>query len=186
MRAGRILIARIKLALLVTLILVGLLVAGALSPLGDEEGRAIEEELRKLGQDSLELEIFLNNFSVALLSAIPFLGPLIMGYVIFHTGRFLGWVLAQSGMPPSFGIPLILLLIFLTGYGILEFMGYGVLVAESVTISYYILRARQLLRRELKILLIIVLVSAALLALGAIIEATFIRSQEELIEGLGI
>ncbi|RLG62121.1 hypothetical protein DRO02_08385, partial [archaeon] len=61
-----------------------------------------------------------------------------------------------------------------------------VLVAESVTISYYILRARQLLRRELKILLIIVLVSAALLALGAIIEATFIRSQEELIEGLGI
>ena len=186
MRTGRTLIARIKLALPVTLLLVGLLVAGALSPLGDDEGRAIEEELRKLGRDSLELEIFLNNFSVALLSAIPFLGPLILGYVIFHTGRFLGWVLAQSGIPPSLGIPLTLLLIFLTGYGIFEFMGYGILAAESLMISYYILRARQLLRRELKMLLIIVLISAALLALGAIIEAAFIRSQEELIEGLGI
>ncbi|MCD6312827.1 MAG: stage II sporulation protein M [Thaumarchaeota archaeon] len=186
MRADRILIARIKLALLVTLVLIGLLMAGSLSPLGYEEGKAIEEELKKLGEDSLELEIFLNNFSVALLSAIPFLGPFIMGYVIFHTGRFLGWVLAQSGMPPSFGIPLTLLLIFLTGYGILEFMGYGILVAESITISYYILRARRLLRRELKILLLIVLISAALLALGAIIEAAFIRSQEELLEGLGI
>lgn len=186
LRAARILVDRIKLALLVTLVLIGLLVAGSLSPLGYEEGKAIEEELRRLGQNSLELDIFLNNFSVALLSAIPFAGPLIMGYVIFHTGRFLGWVFAQSGMPPAFGIPLTLLLVFLTGYGILEFMGYGVLVAESMTISYYILRARQLLRRELRILLLVILVSMIFLALGAILEAAIIRSQEELVEALGI
>jgi len=165
-----------KLSIIVTLILLGLLMAGAFIPLGDEEGEVLKRELEKLGEDSLELGIFLNNFGVALLAAIPFAGPPIAGYIVFHTGRFLGWISAQSGIPLTFMILFSLLLIVLSGYGVLEFLGYGVMTAESLMISYYILKARQLLRRELRILLIAMLISALLLALGAIIEAALIRS----------
>ena len=110
------------------------------------------------------------------MAAIPFAGPPIAGYIVFHTGRFLGWISAQSGIPLTFMILFSLLLIVLSGYGVLEFLGYGVMTAESLMISYYILKARQLLRRELRILLIATLISALLLALGAIIEAALIRS----------
>lgn len=176
MRISRILVARMKLAFIITVIFLGLLMAGAFIPLGAEEGEALEKELEKLGENSLELGIFLNNFGVALLAAIPFAGPPIAGYIIFHTGRFLGWISVQSGIPLTFVIPFALLLILFSGYGILEFLGYGVATAESLTISYYILKSRRLLKRELKILLITILISALLLALGAIIEAALIRS----------
>lgn len=160
---------------MIMLILIGLMIGGTIYPLGDEEGREIQESLEKLGEDNLELNIFSNNMIVALLGTIPFAGPPIAGYIAFNTGRFLGWASAQLGIPTNLIIAIALLTILLTGYGLLEFLGYGVAVAESITISYYILGKRWLLRSELKILLLAIALSALFLALGAIIEAALIR-----------
>jgi len=174
----RILGRRLKLAILISIVLMGLMLAGSLIPLGAEEGEKIREKLEKLGGEGLEQGIFLNNFTIALIALTPFLGPLIMGYVVFHTGRFLGWMGLELGMSPYHLIPFTLGTIILTGYGILEFLGYGIAVSESLTLSYYILRARTLLRSELKILLIVIGVIALFLFLGAVIEAALIKALE--------
>ncbi|MCD6420890.1 MAG: hypothetical protein J7L17_00575 [Thaumarchaeota archaeon] len=177
----KILLERLKLTLLAALILMGVLLLGSLIPLGDEEGRLVQEELERLGGEGLELGIFLNNFRIALLGLIPFLGPPILGYAVFHTGRFLGWLGVEQGMPPQLLIPFTLDMIILTGYGILEFLGYGAAAAESLTISYYAIRSRSLLKRELRILPLMVGLSAGFLLAGAVIEASLIR----FLEGLG-
>ena len=181
-RAG-ILLERLKLTLLAAVILIGILLLGSLIPLGDEEGRLVQEELERLGERGLELGIFLNNFAIALLGLIPFLGPPILGYAVFHTGRFLGWLGVEHGMPPQLLIPFTLNLIILTGYGILEFLGYGAAAAESLAISYYAIRSRRLLKRELRILPLIVGLIAGFLLAGAVIEAALIRSLESLAPG---
>ena len=184
-RAG-ILLERLKLTLLAAVILIGILLLGSLIPLGDEEGRLVQEELERLGERGLELGIFLNNFAIALLGLIPFLGPPILGYAVFHTGRFLGWLGVEHGMPPQLLIPFTLNLIILTGYGILEFLGYGAAAAESLAISYYAIRSRRLLKRELRILPLIVGLIAGFLLAGAVIEAALIRSLESLAPGPAI
>ena len=178
-----ILLERFKLTLLAALVLIGILLLGSLIPLGDEEGRLVQEELERLGERGLELGIFLNNFMIALLGLIPFLGPPILGYAVFHTGRFLGWLGVEHGMPPQLLIPFTLNLIILTGYGILEFLGYGAAAAESLAISYYAIRSRRLLKRELRILPLIVGLIAGFLLAGAVIEAALIRSLESLAPG---
>jgi len=181
-RAG-ILLERLKLTLLAAVILIGILLLGSLIPLGDEEGRLVQEELERLGERGLELGIFLNNFTIALLGLIPFLGPPILGYAVFHTGRFLGWLGVEHGMPPQLLIPFTLNLIILTGYGILEFLGYGAAAAESLAISYYAIRSRRLLGRELRMLPLMIGLIAGFLLAGAVIEAALIRSLESLAPG---
>ena len=181
-RAG-ILLERLKLTLLAAVILIGILLLGSLIPLGDEEGRLVQEELGRLGERGLELGIFLNNFTIALLGLIPFLGPPILGYTVFHTGRFLGWLGVEHGMPPQLLIPFTLNLIILTGYGILEFLGYGAAAAESLAISYYAIRSRRLLGRELRMLPLMIGLIAGFLLAGAVIEAALIRSLESLAPG---
>ncbi|RLF99263.1 MAG: hypothetical protein DRN47_03950 [Candidatus Wolframiiraptor sp.] len=99
-----------------------------------------------------------------------------MGYVIFHTGRYLGWISAQTGIPAILSI----FFTVVTVYGVLEFMGYGLATTESLTISYQILRARHLLRKEVKFLLIVVALSAALLLAAAFIEGALIHALERL------
>jgi len=114
---------------------------------------------------------------------IPFLGPPILGYAVFHTGRFLGWLGVEHGMPPQLLIPFTLNLIILTGYGILEFLGYGAAAAESLAISYYAIRSRRLLGRELRMLPLMIGLIAGFLLAGAVIEAALIRSLESLAPG---
>lgn len=187
MQVVRIIVERLKFSLIIAAILIGLMLAGTLYPMSDEEGWEIQEALEKqLSKDNLELKIFSNNMMVALLGMIPFAGPPLTGYIAFNTGRFLGWTSAQMGISVEIMTALTIIIILATGYGILEFLGYGVTVAESLTISYYTLRKRRLLRKELKILLIAVALSALFLALGAVIEAALVRSFGNITEAIGM
>lgn len=186
MQAAKLVVERLKLALIIMILLIGLLLAGAFFPMSNKEGREMEESLEKLGKENLELGIFSNNMLVALLGVIPFAGPPLAGYIIFNTGRFLGWTSAQMGIPANLMIAMTILIILLTGYGILELLGYGVAIAESLTISNIILRRRWLLRGELKMLLIAIALSALLLALAALIEAALVKSLGSVMEATGI
>ena len=186
MQAAKLIVKRLKLALIIMVTLIGLLIAGAFFPLSDEEGGEIQESLERLEEGDLELGIFSNNMLVALLGIIPFAGPPLAGYIVFNTGRFLGWTSAQMGIPVNLMIAMTILIILLTGYGILELLGYGVAIAESITISHIILRRRWLLRGELKMLLMAIALSALLLALAAVIEAALVKSLGGIIEPAGI
>lgn len=186
MRAARLLLRRLKLGVLVAVLLMGLMAAGAFFPLGDEEGLELQRRLESLDESGLELGIFSNNVLVALLGAIPFAGPPLAGYIVFNTGRFLGWLSAQLGLPAGLMLAIMLPLTILTGYGLLEFLGYGLAVAESLTLSYYMARRRELLRRELRMLPLALGVSALFLALGAVLEAALIRFLPAILGGPGI
>ena len=186
MQAAKLIMERLKLALIIMVILIILLMAGAFFPMSDEEGKMIEENIERLGEGNLELGIFSNNMLVALLGIIPFAGPPLAGYIVFNTGRFLGWVSIQTGIPANLMIAMMILIILLTGYGILELLGYGVAIAESITMSHIILRRRWLLRGELKMLLIAIAISALLLAIAAVIEAALVKSLGGIMESAGI
>ncbi len=186
LQALKILARRLKLSLVIAAIFIGFMLAGIFYPMSDEEGWEIQKKLEELGKNNLELEIFSNNMMVALTGMIPFAGPPLAGYIVFNTGRFLGWTSAQLEIPADIMIAMTLIIILLTGYGILEFMGYGIAVAESLTISYYIIGRRWLLKRELKMLLLAIALSALFLALGAVIEAALVRSFGSLIESAGM
>ncbi|MEM4718840.1 MAG: stage II sporulation protein M [Nitrososphaerota archaeon] len=186
MQALKILARRLKLSLVIAAIFIGLMLAGVFYPMSDEEGWEIQKKLEELGKNNLELEIFSNNMMVALTGMIPFAGPPLAGYIVFNTGRFLGWTSAQLEIPADIMIAMTLIIILLTGYGILEFLGYGIAVAESLTISYYIIGRRWLLKRELRMLLLAIALSALFLALGAVIEAALVRSFGSLIETAGM
>ncbi|MCD6536663.1 MAG: stage II sporulation protein M [Thaumarchaeota archaeon] len=180
MTAKDVLITRLKFAAIITVLLFALLAIGSAFPLGGEEAEELTKRLEEMGGENLELQIFLNNFLITMIGYIPFIGPCIMGYAIFHTGRYLGWISAQTGIPAILSI----FFTVVTVYGVLEFMGYGLAAAESLTISYQILRARHLLRDEVKFLVIVVALSAALLLAAAFIEGALIHVLEQLSPGL--
>lgn len=136
-----------------------------------------EEELRtfkKLGEEILErrftvLDIFINNFMISLMIFVPFIGPLIGGYVIYTTGRVIGAVAVSSGLPSIF---LISLTIFAV-YGLLEFLAYGLAFTQSLTLAYGMVKRR--LGTEYPWLLVSVAGVALLLLAAAAIEYLLIE-----------
>jgi len=170
------LLKRVKIAVIAAITLFVIFGLSSLMPLGAAEAEALTKELEGLMKGPLELRIFFNNFFITMLSYLPFIGPCVMGYVIFHTGRYVGWLAAQTGMPSI----VIVAFSILTVYGVFEFLAYGLTVTESLTISYYIVKARRLLKREIKILLICIAITSLLLAIAAAIEASLTHLLEAL------
>ena len=89
-------INRILFAILATIILFIILGVGSSMPLSGEEARQFMKQFENLTENLSTFRIFMNNFMIALLSFIPFIGVGITGYVIFQTGKFLGYGVAAS------------------------------------------------------------------------------------------
>jgi len=168
-------INRLLFAILATIILFIILGIGSISPLGASEAERLMKEFEDLMKDLTAFRIFVNNFKVALLSLIPFIGAGIMGFVIFQTGKLLGCISAQSGMHPAAFILFSIIMV----YGLMEFLGYGVAASEGIILSYSIIKRR--FRSEIKWLLISMGVSAALLFAAAALESFLINVFKELI-----
>ena len=168
-------INRLLFAILATIILFIILGIGSITPLGASEAERLMKEFEDLMKDLTAFGIFVNNFKVALLSLIPFIGAGIMGFVIFQTGKLLGCISAQSGMHPAAFILFSIIMV----YGLMEFLGYGVAASEGIILSYSIIKRR--FRSEIKWLLISMGVSAALLFAAAALESFLINMFKELI-----
>jgi len=161
--------------ILVTIILFIILGIGSAMPLSGEEAEQLMKEFEDLMKDLTAFRIFMHNFMVALLSFIPFIGAGIMGFVIFQTGKFLGYISAQSGIHPA----LLISFSIITVYGLIEFLGYGVAVSEGIILSYSLIKRR--FRSEVKWLLISVGVSAILLLAAAVLESLLVGALQEVI-----
>lgn len=170
-----VLITRLKLAVVVTILLFCIFAVGSFLPLGNEEAEELTKRLEEIVGENLEIQIFLNNFLITVMGYIPFIGPCIMGYAIFNTGRYFGWISMKNGIPSIFLIAFMVI----TLYGLLEFLGYGLATTESITISYQIFRARRLLKGEIKFFLVMMALSAALLLVAALIEGALIHALEQ-------
>jgi len=173
-------INRIIFAILTTIILFIILGVGSSIPLSGEEARQFMKQFEDLTENLSTFRIFMNNLKIALLSFIPFIGVGITGYVIFQTGKFLGYISTKSGIHPA----LFILFSIMTIYGLMEFLGYGVAASEGIILSYSLIKRR--FRREVKWLLISIVVSAALLLAAAALENFLIDAFKEAISSSAV
>ncbi len=156
---------RLIMTMIVTTALYGVLILGSQAALNPSEAKQLSEQLEELarGIDSPYF-IFINNFSLSLLMALPFAGPLIASWIIYETGRYFA---AAAIMTETNSVFLVLLPIFLI-YGLLEFIGYGGMVTGSIIMSYKILKRQA--RVEIKYYLLTLLLFSAVILAAAFIE----------------
>jgi uncharacterized membrane protein SpoIIM required for sporulation len=118
--------------------------------------------------------IFLNNVRIALIEAIPFVGPVFLGYSIFYTGEVLQ-AFAVSSNPPV--PPLILgVVTFIFPHALMEFAGYAVAVTAGVMLIWAGIKKR--LRTEIKVYAQQVLIAGAILLVAGATETVEIVSSQ--------
>jgi hypothetical protein len=175
-----IIVAFFLFAILVTIV-------GILAPMSAQQIANENSELNSTQQNiqSMDLAhrtaaIFLNNFEICLLMFVPFLGIFIGTYALFNTGSVLAAeTITQNAknathIPPIPPVPpiLVLTLLFVFPFAWLEFISYSTALSEGFWLIRRGLQGE--LKREIKNLAKLILITAALLAAGALIEAALI------------
>ena len=130
------------------------------------EGQQLVQSVNGGGPLDMFYGIFLNNVRIALIEAIPFVGPVFLGYSIFYTGEVLQ-AFAVSSNPPV--PPLILgAVTFVFPHALIEFAGYAVAVTASVMLVWAGIKKR--LRTEIRVYVQEVLIAGAILLVAAATE----------------
>jgi NADH:ubiquinone oxidoreductase subunit 6 (subunit J) len=170
---------RLIMTLIVSVALYGVLILGSQASLSPSEAEQLSEQLEELAKrvDSPYF-IFINNFGLSLLMALPFAGPLIAGWIIYETGRYFAAMAMLTDSNPAL---LVVLPIFLV-YGLLEFIGYGGMVTGSIIMSYKILKKQA--RVEIKYYLLTLLLFSLVILAAAFIEYYIIVAVQNFIGGI--
>lgn len=152
-----------------------LTIAGALTPLTAEEVNKISEDMEKTRENILNTGtfggtayIFGNNFILCLLFFIPIAGPLFGFYVLYSTGVVIAAESLKMGGPPLLSF----FLLFIFPFTWLEFLAYSTALAQSVWLTWRIIKHRGV--RELVNTCVMIAVCAVILAVAALIEMFFI------------
>ncbi len=155
----RLLLFSLGIAFFVTLFYIGYLV---------KLDKSFSEELSKNFQHQIqdidELGIFFNNVKIALSMFIPIIGIIVGSFSAFSTGLVFNSIMSLSEVE-NFN-PLI---VFLTPFGILELMSYGLALSRG-GILFYELSKKILTKRSLVYLFIEIGLVCLMLFIGAIIE----------------
>ena len=140
----------------------------------NQEGQQLVESVNGGGPLDMFSGIFLNNVRIALIEAIPFAGPLFLGYSIFYTGEVLQ-AFAVSSTPPL--PPLILgAVTFVFPHALLEFAGYAVAVTAGLMLIWAWIKKR--LKMEIRTYAQEVLIAGAILLVAAATETVEIVTSE--------
>ena len=117
-----------------------------------------------------EFGIFLNNLKIALVMFIPVIG-LVMGTISgFSTGLVFNSIMNLSDV--TYSNPLV---IFLTPFGILELVSYGLAISRGCILIFELLK-KKFTKKSLFYLLIEVALVSGMLFVGAIIEWMMIEN----------
>jgi uncharacterized membrane protein SpoIIM required for sporulation len=119
--------------------------------------------------------IFANNLRVALGMFIPGLGIALGGFSAFSTGLVFN-AIAQTSPALSNISPLI---VFLTPFGILEIIAYGIAISRSAILSYQLIKdtnKRNSWRKYVIPTVVEIAIVIIILFIGAIIEGQLIRT----------
>ncbi len=119
--------------------------------------------------------IFANNFKVALGMFIPGFGIALGGFSAFSTGLVFN-AIAQTSPALSNISPLI---VFLTPFGILEIIAYGIAISRSGILSYQLIKdtnKRNSWRKYVIPTVVEIAIVIIILFIGAIIEGQLIRT----------
>src|SRR2546428_10105442 len=112
----------------------------------NQEGQQLVQSVNGGGPLDTFSGIFLNNVRIALIEAIPFVGPVFLGYSIFYTGEVLQ-AFALSANPPL--PPLILgAVTFVFPHALIEFGGYAVAVTAGAMLIWPRVKRRPTAQRR--------------------------------------
>jgi uncharacterized membrane protein SpoIIM required for sporulation len=115
-------------------------------------------------QDINETGIFLNNLKIALAMFIPMAGIVIGSFSAFSTGLIFNSITNLSNI--QYPNPLI---VFLTPFGILELVSYGIALSRGGILLYEILK-RRISKKSIAHLLGEIVLVSIMLFIGALIE----------------
>lgn len=149
--------------------------AGVLTPLHGEEINTRNNELEQLQTSVKDMDvlhrsasIFQNNMLICLISFIPVVGPVFGYYALYNTGVYI----AAESLAHNVSPILVILFLFVFPFTWLEFLAYSTALSESFLLIWRTIKGRG--TRELVNVGVLILICAALLALGAVIEAILI------------
>jgi hypothetical protein len=159
-------VSRLLVAAVAMLVLVGVLAAGALTPMSRSEAESLTSGFEELLSTAAAnpAGIFLNNFLASLLMMVPAAGMALAAYIAYNTGLVIGAVSIVSNIPPA----LALTVPFITVYGFFEMFAYGFAVSESFYLAAAAVRRR--FRAELRLFPVMLVVVVGLLAVAALLE----------------
>ena len=165
---------RIYSTIFIFLVAVLLTIIGSYVPLSQQDATSISNDINQTRSTyetngGLTQFIFVNNFSICLLMFIPIIGPILGFYILFNTGIALGAIATTSGYP----VILVFISLAITPVFWLEFATYSIAITESIWLVRRIMQRRW---RELKNTGILIGICAALLIIGAIVEAWIITA----------
>ena len=121
-------------------------------------------------QDINETGIFLNNLKIALVMFIPMAGIVIGGFSAFSTGLIFNSITNLSNV--QYPNPLI---VFLTPFGILELVSYGIALSRGGIFLYEISK-RRISKKSIAHLLAEIVLVSIMLFIGALIEWNMIEN----------
>jgi hypothetical protein len=152
---------------LVIIFLFGLI--GSSIPLNPQQTTEILDQLENILPENIsEKTIFINNYKIALLMMIPFIGLIFGSLVIFQTGTAFGAAASTVG---THGI-IFYLLTALTPFFWLEFIAYSASMTQGIFILNS-LRNKSIKNESIRTLLVII-INFTLLLVGAFVEMLFI------------
>ena len=161
-------------AILVTI--VGILAPMSSQQIANENSdlNTTQKQIQSMDLAHRTAAIFLNNFEICLLMFVPFVGIVFGTFVLFNTGSVLAAQTITLNASNNTSIPpvLVFALLFLFPFTWLEFISYSTAISESFWLIRRGLQGEW--KREIKNLGKLVLITAALLAAGALIEAALI------------
>lgn len=143
-------------------------IAGVLTPLSHEEANEIQKEVEEMGKNINERFIFGNNFMICLAMFVPFAGPAFGSYVLYNTGVVIAAQSAAEDFPPLIAF----LFLFAFPFTWLEFLAYSTAFAESVWLTWRIIRHKG--KKELVNTCIFISICAVILVVAAIVEMAII------------
>jgi hypothetical protein len=167
---------RIYSTLFVLVLAVLATMAGMFVQLPKDQAQAVYDQLNQTSSSpTLMTDIFLNNFPLCLLMFIPLAGFGIGMFILFSTGmafRAVFDIQAANGLSTSSVSDInpttaILVLVAAGAVFVLEYVSYTIAMTESVWLFRRILQKRW---REVKVLCMLIVLVAVLLAIGAVVE----------------
>ncbi len=116
--------------------------------------------------------IFANNLSITLIMFLPAIGVLFGVFSAYSTGNVFS-AITQSSVTMSHASPLVILL---TPFGIMEVFCYGLAISRSFMLLLSLVK-KESLTKQLKSILIEIVIILVILFFAAVIEWYFISSQ---------
>jgi hypothetical protein len=143
-------------------------VAGTFVQLSPADAQAIDQQLNQTrASKTLTLDIFENNFLICLLMFVPIIGTAAGLFILFSTGVAIGAEASIMGFPAF----LVFIALVITPIFWIEYISYSIGLTQSV---WLLRRLWQRRWRELKWTGVSIGICAALLAIGAVVEAWLI------------